>query len=44
MKSGDVKSNKIDGVVAMIMALGRSSLHDAGSQESVYENRGVLAF
>ncbi len=35
--------NKIDGVVALVMALGRAIVND-GSGESVYEKRGVLAF
>lgn len=36
--------NKIDGVVALIMALGRAMLHVDNQEVSVYETRGVLTF
>jgi phage terminase large subunit-like protein len=35
--------NKIDGIVALIMALGRATLGEIET-ESVYEKRGVLTF
>ena len=49
--NGNLKPNKakatgrIDGMVALIMALGRAIVHDdAGGGPSVYEGRGVLTF
>lgn len=35
--------NKIDGVVALIMALGRALL-EGGAESSIYEDRGLLVF
>lgn len=45
--AGNVKPDKkhsgekIDGMVAMVMALSRAMLHDPESQRSVYEERGI---
>jgi len=36
----DLTKGKIDGVVAMIMAMGRAASEDAGG--TVYDNRGVI--
>jgi phage terminase large subunit-like protein len=36
--------NKIDGVVALIMALGRALAGDANGGASVYDDRGLLTF
>lgn len=43
MKPSKKKSNeKIDGIVALIMALGRALVHDKDKDKSVYEDRGLL--
>ena len=39
----DKSTDRIDGIVALIMALGRASLQ-AGPVKSVYESRGPLIF
>ena len=36
--------NKIDGVVALIMALGRALAEQPNGGVSVYEDRGLLTF
>lgn len=35
-------SEKIDGVVALVMALSRALLNNGGDQSSVYDSRGFL--
>ena len=35
-------TNRIDGIVAAVMAIGRAMLHDPDAGRSVYEDRGVL--
>jgi phage terminase large subunit-like protein len=40
VKKNGNQSNKIDGVIAIIMALGRMKVH-AGLQPSPYESRGI---
>ena len=36
-------TEKIDGMVALIMGLARATLHDPEAGGSVYDDRGVLA-
>ena len=33
---------KIDGIVALIMALSRAMVHDPNAGKSIYETRGIL--
>ena len=46
--AGNIKPNKakstekIDGLVALIMGLARATLGGGGAKESAYENRGIL--
>ena len=46
--AGNIKPNKkkstekIDGVVALIMGLARATMHEPAAQDSVYEERGIL--
>lgn len=43
IKPSKAKSNeRIDGIVALVMALGRAMVNGGGPKESVYDSRGIL--